>query len=102
MTRPTPSTPQWRELSEAELAATPDAKLGGTLAIIVAIAALIAAIKGLMYLLYLMFMGGPPGGGAAVILRMFAPLNGSKSALPRSRYASTAQGHSCGRGDAVR
>ena len=80
MTRPTPSTPQWRELSEAELAATPDAKLGGTLAIIVAIAAIIAAIKGLMYLLYLMFMGGPPGGGAAVILRMFAPLNGSKSA----------------------
>src|SRR5439155_1264720 len=39
MTRPTPSTPQWRELSDAEFAATPDAKLGGTLAIIVAAAA---------------------------------------------------------------
>ena len=80
MTRPTPSTPQWRELSDAEFAATPDAKLGGTLAIIVAAAAMIAAIKGLMYVLSLMFVGGPHGGGAAVILRMFAPLDGTKSA----------------------
>jgi hypothetical protein len=76
----TPSpAPRWRVLSDTELAATPDAKLGGTLGIIVAIAATIAAIKGLMYLLGLAIMGGLNGGGAAAVLRMFA-LNGTKSA----------------------
>jgi hypothetical protein len=80
MAAPTASpTPPWRELSAAELAAAPDARLGGTLGIIVAIAATIAAIKGLMYVLYLVFEIGPHGGGAAAILAMFA-LNGTKSA----------------------
>jgi hypothetical protein len=74
------STPQWRVLSDAELAATPDAKLGGPLAIIVGTAAAIAAIKGLMYALYLMVVGGAHGGGGATILRMFAPLDGTRSA----------------------
>jgi hypothetical protein len=78
MAAPTASpTPQWRVLSDAELATTPDERLGGTLGIIVAIAATIAAIKGLMYALYLMIEVGPHGGAA--ISGMFA-LSGTRSA----------------------
>jgi hypothetical protein len=51
----------WRTLSDAELAAEPDARLGGALAIIVSSAAAIAIIKGVLYLLTLMVVSSPHG-----------------------------------------
>jgi hypothetical protein len=69
----------WRTLSNAELAATPDARLGGELAIIVAIAATIAASKGLLYVLYVIVVSGLGGRGLPDMIGMFAS-GGSKSA----------------------